>query len=309
MYISKTTIKIRMIFLKIGMRTIKTSIAVTISISLGYALKLNSPFFAGIAAIIAMQGNLVDSYRMGRDRILGTILGAVIGLLCSFISIGNPLIIGIGIIIVIYLCNRLGWSKSVSIATIVFVSIIMNVEKGQELHYSLNRILDTMVGIVVAVIVNFIISPPLTKNKIYETSLKIIDDFSEALKTVIMKKETIENRKYLSNIENKLETLNKEYPILIKEMDIRLYRKDLGDVNLEHSRTLLKKLYNNLTILAEMDSDLKIDVENSNIINIKYNLNVEGTDELNDLDIIYNYHLRNSLQILQELRNMFKLST
>lgn len=309
MYISKTTIKIRMIFLKIGMRTIKTSIAVTISISLGYALKLNSPFFAGIAAIIAMQGNLVDSYRMGRDRILGTILGAVIGLLCSFISIGNPLIIGIGIIIVIYLCNRLGWSKSVSIATIVFVSIIMNVEKGQELHYSLNRILDTMVGIVVAVIVNFIISPPLTKNKIYETSLKIIDDFSEALKTVIMKKETIENRKYLSNIENKLETLNKEYPILIKEMDIRLYRKDLGDVNLEHSRTLLKKLYNNLTILAEMDSDLKIDVENSNIINIKYNLNVEGTDELTDLDIIYNYHLRNSIQILQELRNMFKLST
>ncbi len=254
-----------MIFLKIGMRTIKTSIAVTISISLGYALKLNSPFFAGIAAIIAMQGNLVDSYRMGRDRILGTILGAVIGLLCSFISIGNPLIIGIGIIIVIYLCNRLGWSKSVSIATIVFVSIIMNVEKGQELHYSLNRILDTMVGIVVAVIVNFIISPPLTKNKIYATSLKIIDDFSEALKTVIMKKETIENRKYLSNIENKLETLNKEYPILIKEMDIRLYRKDLGDVNLEHSRTLLKKLYNNLTILAEMDSDLKIDVN----VNIK----------------------------------------
>lgn len=294
--------------MKIGMRTIKTSIAVTISISLGYALNLNSPFFAGVAAIIAMQGNLVDSYRMGRDRILGTMLGAAIGLLCSFISIGNPIIIGIGIIVIIYLCNKLNWTKSISIATIVFISIIMNVEKGQELHYSLNRILDTMVGIVVAVIVNFVISPPLTKNKIHEASLKIIDDFSKALRTIILKKEPDTDKEYLTNIENELEIINKEYPILIKEMNIKLYRKGLGDINLEHSMVLLKKLYNNLTILAEMGSNLNVNIENSNIINSKYNMNVEGTDELSDLDIVYNYHLKNSLELLLELRNIFKLS-
>lgn len=296
-----------MIFLKIGMRTIKTSIAVTISTSLAYFFGLNSPFFVGIAAIIAMQGNLVDSYRMGRDRILGTILGAAVGLLGSFISIGNPLIIGLGTIIVIYLCNRLGWSKSITIATVVFISIIMNVERGQELSYSLNRVLDTLIGIIVAVIVNFVISPPLTKDKIHTESLKIINKFSQVLKVIIMKEEP--EKEHLADIEEKLETINKEYPILMKEMNIKLYRKKLGDVNLEQSRALLNRLYTNLNLLVEMGSDFKIDLENSSTINNKYNIDIIGADDLGDLDIVYNYHLKTSFEILQELREMFRLPT
>ena len=298
-----------MIFLKIGMRTIKTSIAVTISISLAYLFGLNSPFFVGIAAIIAMQGNLVDSYRMGRDRILGTILGAAVGLLGSFISIGNPLVIGFGTIIVIYLCNRLGWSKSITIATVVFISIIMNVERGQELSYSLNRVLDTLIGIIVAVIVNFVISPPLTKDKIYTETLKIINNFSQALKAIILKEEPEKEKEHLTEIEEKLEIINKEYPIFMKEMNIKLYRKELVDVNLEHSRALLKRLYNHLKLLAEMGSDYKINLENSNTINSKYHINIIGADDLSDLDIVYNYHLKNSFEILQELRGMFRLPT
>lgn len=298
-----------MISLKIGMRTIKTSIAVTISITLAYIFKLNSPFFAGVAAIIAMQDNLVDSYRMGRNRVLGTILGAAVGLLGSLISVGNPIIIGIGIIIVIHLCNRLGWNKSVSIASIVFISIIMNVEQGKELYYSLNRILDTMVGIIVAVIVNFVISPPLTKNKIHSASLTLIDEFSQALKATIVKEGPMGKKEYLENIESKLEAIDKEYPIFVREIDIKLYRKDLSNINLEYSRTLIKKLYNNLIILAEIGTGFKINSDNSSIINKMYNLNTVGTNDLDNLDIVYNHHLNTSLKLLQELINMFDISS
>lgn len=298
----------RMISLKIGMRTIKTSIAVTLSITLAYILKLNSPFFVGVAAVIAMQDNLVDSYRMGRNRVLGTILGAAVGLLGSLISAGNPIIIGIGIIIIIQLCNKLEWNKSISIATIVFISIVVNVEQGKELYYSLNRILDTIVGIVVAVIVNFVISPPLTKNRIHSASLDLINEFSQTLKSIIIKEELIDKKECLINIENKLEEINKEYPILMKEINIKLYRKDIDNVNLEHSRTLIKKLYNNLNILAEMGSGYKITPENSNIINEMYGLNIVGIPDLRNLDIVYNYHLNTSLKLLQELTNMFEVS-
>lgn len=293
--------------MKIGMRTIKTSIAVTISITLAYILKLNSPFFVGVAAIIAMQDNLVDSFRMGKNRVLGTILGATVGLLGSLISAGNPIIIGIGIILVIHLCNRLGWNKSISIASIVFISIIMNIEEGTELHYSLNRILDTIVGIVVAVIVNFIISPPLTKNKIYSDSVNIIGSFSQAFKTIIVNEGVMEKDACLTQIEDKLEAINKEYPIFMKELDIKLYRKDLGDIDLEHSKQLIKKLYNNLNILVEMGSNFNINIENANVLNKMYDLYLEGTDDLSNLDIVYNYHLKISLEILEELKNMFKI--
>lgn len=296
-----------MVTLKIGMRTIKTSIAVTISITLAYILKLNSPFFVGVAAIIAMQDNLVDSYRMGRNRVLGTILGAVVGLLGSLISAGNPIIIGIGIIIVIHLCNKLGWNKSISIASIVFISITLNVEEGSELYYSLNRILDTIVGIVVAVIVNFIISPPLTKDKIYSISINIIDEFSQAIKTIVVSEGAIKKSSPLKEIEDKLGAINKEYPILMKEIDIKLYRKDLCDINLQHSKELIKKLYNNINILVEMGSGFNIDLENCKILNKIYDLEIIGSDNLNNLDMVYNYHLKTSLEILEELREIFEM--
>ncbi len=298
-----------MVTLKIGMRTIKTSIAVTISITLAYILKLNSPFFVGVAAIIAMQDNLVDSYRMGRNRVLGTILGAVVGLLGSLISAGNPIIIGIGIIIVIHLCNKLGWNKSISIASIVFISITLNVEEGSELYYSLNRILDTIVGIVVAVIVNFIISPPLTKDKIYSISINIIDEFSQAIKTIVVSEGAIKKSSPLKEIEDKLGAINKEYPILMKEIDIKLYRKDLCDINLQHSKELIKKLYNNINILVEMGSGFNIDLENCKILNKIYDLEIIGSDNLNNLDMVYNYHLKTSLEILEELREIFEMSS
>ncbi|WP_352418316.1 aromatic acid exporter family protein [Proteiniborus sp.] len=291
------------------MRTIKTSIAVTISITLAYILKLNSPFFVGVAAIIAMQDNLVDSYRMGRNRVLGTILGAVVGLLGSLISAGNPIIIGIGIIIVIHLCNKLGWNKSISIASIVFISITLNVEEGSELYYSLNRILDTIVGIVVAVIVNFIISPPLTKDKIYSISINIIDEFSQAIKTIVVSEGAIKKSSPLKEIEDKLGAINKEYPILMKEIDIKLYRKDLCDINLQHSKELIKKLYNNINILVEMGSGFNIDLENCKILNKIYDLEIIGSDNLNNLDMVYNYHLKTSLEILEELREIFEMSS
>lgn len=290
--------------MKIGMRTIKTSIAVTLSISLGYILGLNSPFFAGVAAIIAMQGNLVDSYKMGKNRILGTVLGATVGLLGSLIFVGNPLLIGIGIIIIIQICNKLGWSKSISIATIVFISIMMNVE-GEKIYYSLNRVLDTMVGIVVAVVVNFIISPPLTKNKIYAASENIIKEFSQALKTIILNEDCALNDSCLKEIEDKLEAINNEYPILLEEQNIHLYRKDTNAIDLELSRGLIKKLYSNLNIMTQMGTGFKIHKDNADILNSLYGLNLVGDDITDNLDIVYNYHLGASLDCLEKLKAMF----
>lgn len=58
---------------KIGMRNIKTAIAVVISILVSKLLKTEYPFYAAIASIISMQSSVEDSFKTGRNRILGTI--------------------------------------------------------------------------------------------------------------------------------------------------------------------------------------------------------------------------------------------
>jgi uncharacterized membrane protein YgaE (UPF0421/DUF939 family) len=153
---------------KPGMRNIKTAIAVVISILISRELKMEYPFYAAIASIISMQSSVENSFKAGRNRMLGTMVGALIGYLCALISPGNIFLIGIGIVFVIYLCNLFNWKESSSIAGVVFCVIMLNLKGNSPIIYSINRIIDTFVGIIVAIIVNYFIMPPKEKENTEE---------------------------------------------------------------------------------------------------------------------------------------------
>lgn len=53
--------------MKIGPRTLKTGIAVTLSLVVANLLKIDSPDYAVIAAIIVMQPSVSDSWQKGVD--------------------------------------------------------------------------------------------------------------------------------------------------------------------------------------------------------------------------------------------------
>src|SRR5699024_9777780 len=142
------------------MRTIKTGITIFLVLSISKIININNPLFAGIATLITMQSSVSGSWEAGKNRMLGTVLGAIIGLIFSIMAPNNPFIIGIGIIIIIYLCNILDWKKAISISCIVFMAIMLNQDEGSRLNYSVFRALDTFLGIIVGMLVNYFISPP-----------------------------------------------------------------------------------------------------------------------------------------------------
>jgi uncharacterized membrane protein YgaE (UPF0421/DUF939 family) len=145
---------------KVGMRNIKTAISVSISILIASALKMEYPFYTAIASIITMQGSVEASFLVGRNRMIGTLVGAFVGFICASIKPGDALVAGAGIILVIFVCNLVNRKESSSIAGVVFCAIMLNLKGGNALFYSINRILDTFVGIAVAVIVNYFLVPP-----------------------------------------------------------------------------------------------------------------------------------------------------
>jgi uncharacterized membrane protein YgaE (UPF0421/DUF939 family) len=142
------------------MRNIKTGIAVLISIAISRVLKSEYPFFAAVAAIVAMQSSVEGSLKAGKNRMLGTFVGAIVGYVFALIDPGNVILCSVGIMMVIYLCNILNWKDAVSIGGIVFLAIMLNLDGGSPLYYSLNRIQDTFIGIAVALIINRYIAPP-----------------------------------------------------------------------------------------------------------------------------------------------------
>ena len=78
-----------------------------------------TPFYAVIGTIFAMQNTVKSSFVAGKNRLLGTVLGAVIGYFFALIHLEWPVFHGVAVIVTIICCNALKISSSVIIAKIV----------------------------------------------------------------------------------------------------------------------------------------------------------------------------------------------
>lgn len=155
---------------KIGLRTIKSGIAVFLCL----LLLPNEPFFACLTAVICLQDTVYNSINMGINRGAGTIIGATFGLLFLFLfrslelHIPNHylskliiyLIIASGIILMIYICVFIKRPGAINITCIAFLGVTTAHAYSDPLYYATNRIIETLLGIIISILVNKLITPP-----------------------------------------------------------------------------------------------------------------------------------------------------
>ena len=143
---------------KIGLRTIKTGIAVFLATLAGYLGVVETPVYTISVCIFSIKNTIRDSYKDALSRILGTLLGGFIGFIFICFLGEGVASTTLGVILVIHLCNLLKISDSAAIASVTFTSITLGVGKNYPLTYSLMRTLDTLVGVLIALIVNYSVS-------------------------------------------------------------------------------------------------------------------------------------------------------
>lgn len=182
-----------------GMRAIKTALAVTLCVIIASLTSWLSPFFMTLAAIITMQVSTVEAFRIGRTRILGTAVGVGIGLGFALIQPDNALLCGLGILLIIVICNRLNWNGAVQIAAFVFMAIMVNMNGQNPFAYSATRMLDTFSGVAVGIAVNYFVFPynnlGLIHDQIYQVKSYIESELDpetgvialEPLRTMLLK--------------------------------------------------------------------------------------------------------------------------
>ena len=160
-------------FPKIGLRTIKTALAVFLCL----LLFPSEPFFACLTVVFCVQDTVSNSIKMAINRGLGTVLGATTGLLfliiCRFLTYNIELYfirkflvyltIAIGIIFVIYSCNLLKKPGAINVSCIAFLGVTTVHAFGEPIYYALNRTIETLFGIFIALLVNKFIAPPKQK--------------------------------------------------------------------------------------------------------------------------------------------------
>ena len=160
---------------KIGLRSVKTAIAVSLCMLMTYIFKIDEAFIAAFAAIICMQPTYNQTFKSGLNRMFGTVLGGVIGYalleLATFIPLyqswWNVILAPVCLLIVIYLCNMFNKQPSVSIACIVLLCCIAQPAEtiNDTFIYVVNRVLTTTIGIVIAMLVNKFLWPKRSKQE------------------------------------------------------------------------------------------------------------------------------------------------
>jgi len=146
----------------IGMRNIKTATAAALC-ALVYAIFERSPAFACIGAIFGMGNDLNNSKISGGNRLFGTIIGGLLGITLFRVYLffypegGHPLtlvpLVFIGVVLLILLC-QIFWVGGVQPGGVVFCIILFNTPVDSYVSYALNRIFDTAIGVVAALVVN-----------------------------------------------------------------------------------------------------------------------------------------------------------
>lgn len=186
-----------------GLRIIKTALATSLAIAIAHYFNLRAPLMAGISAVVSMTSSVYDSYRVSINRMLSTIIGALIASFFQYIGFTGFIPIGIGVIIVINVCNYLNWKKSITLACVVFI-IIMLYEGGPgEItywQYGINRTLDTAVGLLVGFAINYLFMPPNRSIFLLKVYKKTIAEFDSALKTILTSKDEVDITRLIDDI-------------------------------------------------------------------------------------------------------------
>lgn len=149
-----------------GMRVVKTALAVLICLLIEYYRGSSMPYHACIATIVCMQPTLKSTFNAAVDRTLGTIIAGIYAYLLAVLLISNAgmspeslkfyLLIGVLAFPLMALMIAIKKSASLAITVIVFLVIMLSVSATNPLAYTIERVAGTLIGIAVALFVNWL---------------------------------------------------------------------------------------------------------------------------------------------------------
>ena len=158
---------------RIGMRVIKTAVAVTVSYALfvpfgllyrtelGGILGQMGPLYACIACIICVQSTMGQTVQQGLSRIIGVLVGGGLG--SATLLLGSALdspwvkapVLGAVCVAGVWLCLLIRRPTACGMACILpCVILITGVTGADRYYYAAARVIETIVGLLVALAVN-----------------------------------------------------------------------------------------------------------------------------------------------------------
>ena len=286
----------------IGMRTIKTAIVVIISYFISTIIPNSLPFAMIYASVICVETSVVSSFKIGYNRVLGTILGGIIGLMVAYIPWYKGLTMAIGVVITILVCNYLNIKKTTAIAITLVIIILLGSDEFTPGVYAVQRTVDTIVGIVIATIVNTLVFPPNQMSRVRES----FNHYKQITKQVV-------SDVLVYNLENGLTTMGvalEDYRSKVAELSIEIpLLKKYNKEEFEYYTQMIEeaeKVYIYTETLSLLDRGVRITIDNKNKLMKMLSIQLDQTEfatieNSSREDLIFNYTLVKLISAMEKI--------
>lgn len=201
----------------VGLRTLKTGLAVVLAVWVVHYVPYSLPLLAGVAAVICMQPTIAGGVAKGVTRTQATVLGGALGLALYFVAGSNVLAMGLGVVLVIMVCNRLGWEDGIALASLSLIAVMLQ-PAGAALPYALGRVTSTLAGIAAATGVNTVVAPPRHRPVLQGELRRLLGLFSP-LYTRAVEAYAANDLERVERVEEELQFLREEMQVLETEVE------------------------------------------------------------------------------------------
>lgn len=282
---------------RIGMRTLKTALAVVIGLYISYLLDLDSAIFVSIAAVSTMKPSMSESLEDFKKRLFTCVFGVMVGYFFSKISVVEylePLIAGLGILLTIYILVVVKMKDMTQLSCIVFVASFCS--DSDKFYYATNRILGTFIGILVGVLVNYFVSSP-----------NVWEDFIMAARScyrssnLVLREILSEKKVDLSEFNKELESATDLYKLLEKEADTPFQYKYNKISREKRIMSLIESISVRLEVVENMNADHFSKAVSEEALK-RYDLEEAYSSDLDVEDKVYNYHIEYILKYMDQLK-------
>ena len=286
----------------IGLRTVKTAVAVIIAMYLVDHLGTTPSklIFAMLGAMAAVQPTFRESLESCLTQIVGVLFGAVSGVALMSAQLPHLVAAGIGIILVITLYNSLRIRFSPSLACIIVVTICITPD-SRPIPDALGRIWDTAIGLGVGMAVNTLIFPYDNSNQIRTLIEGLDKEILRFLEDMFDGDDILPD---VSQMTDQIDSMARQLTIFTNQrLVLRLRRQREQLERFRHCEGDARELLARMEVLSRMGRPGRLNDENRQRLK---HLGADIRDKRNyknpqERDIVTNYHVRQILTLRQDM--------
>lgn len=291
----------------IGLRTIKTAIAVIVAMVIVEFLGASESklIFAMLGAMAAVQPTFKESVESSLTQIIGVVFGAVIAVILQFLRLPPLVATGIGIVLVITLYNAMRLRFSPGLPCLIVVMLCIDPEE-RPFFYALERVWDTAIGLLVGMVLNMLIFPYDNSRHIRNAAKRLNKDL------IVFLEDMFDGDDHLPNVNqmaSRINDIDKQLNIFANQKlfwRLRRQKKELDTFqNFENKAKILIAQLECLRLMPQpgclnFENRQRLEACGAQIKNTRYNATPT------EADIVTNYHIAQILELRQELIDILK---